>query len=369
MRVLQLVPNLNFGGLQEVASGLSVGLTERGHSVAVASWFGRSNHPEVELRLTRAGVDMIVLFASSQGRVQALRKLRACFASGQFDILHVHNREPEYYFWGALLARLAGVPVVINTVHATVVFERLSMIQTAMFRVATKMTSRMVSVSRESNTIPSGLFPRSPERLDAVENGLELSSFLAIPSRQLHDDIVFGAVGRMTPVKNHALLIEAFAAVVRKYPGVRLRLLGGGSLEATLRRQVADLGISGAVEFCGFSHDVAGFLASIDVFVLSSNSEGLPLSLLEAIAAGLPVIGTEVGGVPGVVRASQGGWLCPPRNPAAMATAMEAAIQSPDRLSKAEQARHFVAEHYSVSRMTADYEQLYRNLLSQVVRS
>src|SRR4029077_5966744 len=123
--------------------------------------------------------------------------------------------------------------------------------------------------------------------------------------------------------------------------GVRLRLLGGGSLEAMLRRQVDDLGISDAVEFCAFSHDVAGFLAGIDVFVLSSNSEGLPLSLLEAIAAGLPVIGTEVGGVPGVVRASQGGWLCPPRNPAAMATAMEAAIQSPDRLSKAEQARHF----------------------------
>jgi glycosyltransferase involved in cell wall biosynthesis len=119
------------------------------------------------------------------------------------------------------------------------------------------------------------------------------------------------------------------------------------------------------VQFLGFSHDVPGFLAGLDVYVLCSNSEGLPLSLMEAIAAGLPVISTEVGGAPGIVRRTDGGWLCPPNNPQALMNAMELAICYPERLERGERARRCVAETYSMARMTSHYEKLYGSLLHE----
>jgi glycosyltransferase involved in cell wall biosynthesis len=175
--------------------------------------------------------------------------------------------------------------------------------------------------------------------------------------------VVFGAIGRMTPVKNHRVLIEAFALVRAKYPGIRLRILGGGPLEEQLRGVANNLGLSESVELCGFDSDVAGFLSSIDVFALSSNSEGLPMSLLEAIASGLPVIATSVGGVPDVIRKTGSGWLSPPGEAAGLMKAMESAIQCPDRVAHGEKARRIVAEAYSSARMSADYERVYETLL------
>ena len=97
-------------------------------------------------------------------------------------------------------------------------------------------------------------------------------------------------------------------------------------MEPKLKEQVHDLGLDHAVEFCGFSHDVPGFLGSLDVYVLPSDFEAMPLSLLEAIASGLPVVATAVGGVPGIVKNTESGSLCPPNNAEALRAAMESAI-------------------------------------------
>src|SRR5260221_2626946 len=138
----------------------------------------------------------------------------------------------------------------------------------------------------------------------------------------------------MAKVKNHRLLIEAFAAARAKHPQIRLRLLGGGSLETELRQRASELGVASDVEFCPFRPDPSGVLGELDVFCLSSDSEGLPVSLLEALAPGLPVVATKVGGVPDVVARTESGWLSPPGDVAAFTAALEQAIAAPDRLDR-----------------------------------
>jgi glycosyltransferase involved in cell wall biosynthesis len=227
------------------------------------------------------------------------------------------------------------------------------------------LSDRVVSVCAEVEAVLRRRFVLPARKLSVVDNGVDLSRYVAVPGRDPHQEVVFGTVGRMTAVKNHRVLVEAFALARRKYAHIRLLLLGGGPLQSGLEQRVAELGLSDSVQFLGFSHDVPGFLAGLDVYVVSSNSEGLPLSLLEAIATGLPVVATEVGGVPGIVRTSDSGWLSPPNDPQALLAAMELAICSPQRRERGERARRFVAERYSASRMTADYEKLYQQLFHE----
>jgi glycosyltransferase involved in cell wall biosynthesis len=232
-----------------------------------------------------------------------------------------------------------------------------------LFRAAALFSHGIVSVCPEMDTfLRSRFFLPGPRRF-VVDNGIDLAPFLAVPARQSRDEVVFGFAGRMAPEKNHRVLIEAFGLLRRRNNRVRLRLLGAGPLEPELKQQVCNQGLCDAIEFCGFGHDVPGFLSGLDVYVLPSNFEGLPLSLLEAIASGLPVVATAVDGVPRIVKSTGSGWLCPANNPDALMAAMETAIACQDRSERAERSRRLLAQEYSAERMAAGYERVYQQLL------
>ena len=378
MRIFHLVPDLNYGGLQEVVRSLAICQLRSGHSVTVGCWTNSSNHPETEQELEQAGARIVYLRRAPDGtlwfdRLSLLRMLKSYLGRQNADILHVHNPF-DYYLYGAIAARMAGGTLIVQTLHATVMFDlaarrsagagRLKVERTkAKFWAAAMLTDKIVSVCSESEVILRSIFTLPGKKLCAIDNGIELAPFLAVPARPLRDEIVFGAVGRMSIEKNHSGLIDAFALARRNHGNIRLRLLGSGPLEQKLREQALHLGLGDLVEFCGFSHDVAGFLAGLDVFVLPSIGEGLPLSLLEAIASGLPVVATKVGGVPRIVHNTDSGWLCEPQDTASLGAALESAIACADRRNKGERARHLVAEHYAAERMSRDYDLLYRQLL------
>jgi glycosyltransferase involved in cell wall biosynthesis len=225
------------------------------------------------------------------------------------------------------------------------------------------LTDAMVSVCSEDETFLRNRFFLPGKKLLTVENGIDLASFLAVPFREPRREVVFGFAGRMAPEKNHRVLIDAFARLYQRYPDVRLRLLGSGNLEPDLKEQVHNLGLTEVVEFCGFGHDVPRFLEGLDIYVLPSDFEAHPLSLLEAIASGLPVVATTVGGVPKIVRQTDSGWLSRPGNAEALRDAMESAMNAPERWERPKQAKRLVAEHYSCERMSRDYERLYQELL------
>jgi len=172
-------------------------------------------------------------------------------------------------------------------------------------------------------------------------------------------------VGRFAPPKNHALLVEAFAQVRADAP-LYLLLVGGGELEDAVREQVAALGLESRVRFLGVRADVADILRASDVFVLSSRVEGNPLSVMEAMAAGLPVVSTAVGGVPELVREGATGLLVPSEDAGALARALQALVDDPvRRQAMGAAARQDAIAHFDIRHTVRGYEQLYEALLNR----
>lgn len=358
---------MNFGGLQEIVRVLCLAQRHVGHQVAIACWTNASNNPAAESQLQQAGVEILYLCRGAQGqRVSGKKylflKLKQRLGQGRADILHIHN--PFMHFlYGALAARAAGSTRVVLTVHATVWLEGRKKWK-PVFWTGAMLSHSIVSVCAEVEQIIRSRFVLPARKFTVIENGIELARFLAVPPRQLRQELTLGAIGRMTSEKNHRVLLHAFSRIAATYPHVRLRLLGGGLLEPELKGLTTTLGLDHSVEFCGFSHDTPAFLRSIDVFVLPSQSEAMPLTLLEAIASGVPVVATAVGNVPRILDLTGAGWLCQPGDVASLAKALEAAILSTHRIEQGEQARSKVSHHFSAERMSADYEQHYRKLLT-----
>jgi glycosyltransferase involved in cell wall biosynthesis len=367
VRIVHFLDRLTFGGLQTVVMDLAEAQRQAGHSVELALRNPKSNNPAAAERMAAAGVRLATPFRGLRRHwlmapPTVIRSLADYIGQERFDVVHSHH--PFSLHFVSPACRVAGAPHV-NTMHATAMIPRMTAWEKVVYFAAAQMTDRTVSVHRESEAALRGFFPLPAEKLRVVENGIALGRYFGVPRRPARDVITFGAVGRMQPVKNHRLLIEAFAAAHARHPGIRLRILGGGPLEDELRQRASELGVGPSVELCPFRPDPWSFLAEVDVFCLSSDSEGLPMSLLEALASGLPVVSTSVGGVPDVVRKTDSGWLAPAGDVAGYAAALEAAITAPERAERGERARRLV-EAYSVARMAADYQRIYEGLSPRV---
>jgi glycosyltransferase involved in cell wall biosynthesis len=277
------------------------------------------------------------------------------------DVIHGHN--PGVHHYAALAARLAGVPVCLNTRHSVTTSKGLPY-QERYFRWVKPFTSHVVFVC---DFVRRGLEPRlgyPPEKCSVILNGIPLAPFLAHPASPAsrRPRIRFGTIGRLVPAKGHAILIDAFARVCRTAPGAELSIYGYGDLQEGLQSQIARLGLAGRARLEGRTEDSAATLQDFDVFVFSSVNEGLPLVILEAMAAGLPIITTDVGGIPEVLP-KDSAWLCPPGDAQALAAAMLHAINCADLRERGEIARRLAAASYGMEHMAGRYQELYRRLL------
>jgi glycosyltransferase involved in cell wall biosynthesis len=169
-----------------------------------------------------------------------------------------------------------------------------------------------------------------------------------------------GIVARLSPEKDHALVFRAFEKVLGAVKNIRLLVIGDGAERANLEKLARQLRIDHKVTFTGFRKDIPDLLALLDLFVLCSRTEGMPLTLLEAMAAGKAIVCTSVGGIPGILESEVNGLLIPPEDEAGLAAALRKLIQDRSlaiRLGK--QARRDAEQKYSIEKMVGDYETLY----------
>ena len=214
-------------------------------------------------------------------------------------------------------------------------------------------------------------FPR--RRVRVVYNGIAAETFDASEGRAAvrvsqnlsADDPVIGIAARFAPVKDHATLLRAFADVVRERPNAKLALAGDGETRAAMERLAGELGIAASCRFLGVRRDVPALLASWDVFCLSSLSEGTSVTILEAMATGLPVAATDVGGNPEIVRNGETGFLTPRGDAPALGRAILDLLRDPKRARRfGDAGRTLARERFTIDRMTQKYRELYRELLS-----
>lgn len=283
--------------------------------------------------------------------------------SNRVRLVHAHEFTANTY--GALVARLAGVPVVA-TIHGKSYF-----VDQLKRRLAYRATCRMattVVVSEDLKRFVCMSLGISPRLLQVVYNGVpetELSSEastttlreeLSIPT----DHRIVGVIGSLYPVKGHTYLLQAIPDIVKAKGNTTFVLIGRGELEAQLRKQANDLGVDRHVRILGFRDDVPRLLRLIDVFVLPSLSEGLSVAILEAMAAGKPVVATQVGGNAELIVDGETGYLVPPMNPSALAAHILALLGDDSlRHRLGDAGRRRVAEAFSLQQMVKSYEQLY----------
>ena len=360
LRIVELVDSLAVGGTERMAVHLSRGLQARGHEVAVVCL--RTPGPLAE-PLHASGIRTLA-FDKPEGlhwpTMTALRRFLAEFRPG---VVHTHN--PLVHHYGVFAGRRASVPLIVSTVHG-IANIGASAKSDAIFAASCLFTDSIVAVCRMARDrfAAHPLLPSS--KLRVVYNGIPLEPYLAIPP--LPDPLpapstarpfVFGAVGRLVPVKDHATLLRAFSLLAAQHPHCRLEFLGGGALHGDLQRLAAGLGVAGRVVFHGERAETRDFYESIHAYVMSSLSEGLPMTLLEAMAAARPIVSTAVGGIPELVENAQAGWLCPPSNSEALTAALASALAAPDLAARGLRARQLVQQCGSLDAMVRGYEEIF----------
>ena len=272
--------------------------------------------------------------------------------------------------YARLAALLVSVPVVIAAEMGPV-GER-SLKKRLADRFLSLVTDHFVALSKATKVQTTALQSVASKRVSVIYPGVDPSQFTARgPGDDLRrslsiapDAPVIGVVARLDPVKGHVHLLDAIPQVLTRFPGSRLLIVGTGSAEGKLVQRVASLGLSKAVIFTGARRDIPQLLKAMDLFVLPSLHEGFGFALLEAMACCLPVVATEVGGIPEVVQDGQTGLLVPPADPSALAEAIIRLLEDETTRTAMGRAGHDrVMARFTVQRTAEETERLYERLL------
>jgi len=233
-------------------------------------------------------------------------------------------------------------------------------------RLAAKVTAKIICVSEHDRDLALRWKVARPEQLVVIHNGTNPQPFLKADGAPLRRELrlekatVLTFVGRLAPPKDPFALLEA----VKKLPEGVLLLVGDGELRPLVERSIRELGLVDRVRLLGQRSDIPRILAASNIFVLSSRWEGLPYTIIEAMMAGLPVVATEVGGVPELVEDGVTGFLIPPRDPEALAEALQKLIADPELRRRMGQAgREKALKEFTLDRMLRETERVYREVL------
>jgi glycosyltransferase involved in cell wall biosynthesis len=356
-----VLPALDAAGMEVMAASLSRALTGRGHEVGVTCLESGGVLAD-DLRADGYRVTLVPA-PGFQANVRA-PALEAWFRALQPDAVHVHS---GVWLKAARAARRAGVRSVVHTLHGLLDYE--PWYGPALKRWAARYTDRIVSVSEPLRDYLIHDVRVDQAKVSVILNGVNTRRFrpgprsgaVRQPLELREGRLVIGTVARLDPVKNHLLLLEAFALVHATMPQASLVIVGDGPLREALLSRVRELGLDGDVHFFGIARDVAPIYRDFDEFVLSSRAEGTSMSVLEAMASGVSVVATAVGGTPDLLAHGDCGMLVPSEDVGALAAAMTETLQDADRRRRlAGAAREHVIRRYSEDAMLRAYEALYR---------
>ena len=361
--VLHLSSTSGVGGAEMVVSRLAAVLDKsRFRSVVCLFRTGW-----LQEQCDRQGIATHVIPMKGMFDLGWLRKACEVVRRERIDLIHAHEFTGNTY--GSLIARLVGVPFVA-TVHGRNYYWEQGKRRLA-YRVVSRI-STMVAVSEDLKRFIARNVGVPEERIKVIYNGQEmLPSIAADEKRRLRTELgiapadqILGLVGSLYPVKGHHHLLAAVPQVLRVYPQATFLIVGKGDLEDSLREEVTRRGLEKAVRFLGYREDVPKLLSIMDIFVLPSLSEGLSLALLEAMAAGKPVVATNVGGNPELVRDGVTGFSVPPQDPDALAGGILSLLGDEGRRKIfGENGRKRVQQHFSLQAMADNYQKLYETCL------
>ena len=367
INILHLIQGLEIGGLEIMVVSLLERIDRSQYRPSICCYDSLGSLSQglsekgigVHLLKRRPGIDYLYPF-----------KLARYLRKSKIDILHLHN--PTALFYGTLAGKIAGIPCIIYTEHGRD-FSSSSKVKIAN-RILCRMVDKIVVVAECGKRYLVEHEGVNEKKIIKIYNGIDSKKFgirqeVTLIRRELgitDDQPIIGIVARLDPIKNHACIIRAMKIIVTSLPGAVLLIIGDGALRTELESLTANLGLQNHIKFLGARSNIGELLSVLDVFVLSSFSEGLSLTLIEACAAAKPIVATNVGGNAEIVKHECNGLLVPSDQPEVMARAILEILTDEAKASQmGEKGRKKFEEEFMLDVMLKNYEDMYESCLTE----
>jgi glycosyltransferase involved in cell wall biosynthesis len=355
IKIIYVIDGLIIGGAQVFLVDLIELLNKNLFDIKVVTIIEKGILAE---ELEKIGIEVVHLQKKGRLGLWLVLQLIKFLRREKPDIVHTHLFGGDT--WGRTAAILARVPVIISTEHNTNLDEGWTKRKVKKF--FSFFTKKIVAVSEAVRNYSVAVDHIKAKKITVIPNGIDISQFADITEKKFSNPPVIGVIGRLEPQKGHEYLFEALN-LIKAIPWV-LWVVGDGSLKNELERLAKDLSLRERIIFLGARKNIPEILSQVDIFVMPSLWEGLGLALLEAAAAGKPVVASRVGGVPEIIENGKTGILVEAKNVKSLADGLEHVLLGENEAAEmGQRARAAVAEKFSAGKMIGLYEKLYKNIL------
>lgn len=304
MKVIQVIPKLDLAGAEIMCENLTTALTDLDVEVVVVSLFNKRTM--ISERLEEKGIKIIYLNKRNGFDFQVIFDLIKVLKKEKPDVVHTHINVLIYV---AVASMFAGVKRKVHTVHSVANEEATTFKQKLYYIIFHYMNVTPVALTKEIQESIVQRYRISEEKVPIIYNGIDLSKCKKKKAYNIDHKLTFLHIGRFADVKNHKMLIDAFSNYIKKVPDSELLLIGDGPLMEEIKYKVQKLNLTDKIHFLGQKSDVFSYLNLADAFIFPSIYEGMPMTLIEAMGTGLPIIATNVGGIPSMIKNNYNGIL------------------------------------------------------------
>ncbi|OFW86824.1 MAG: hypothetical protein A2794_00155 [Alphaproteobacteria bacterium RIFCSPHIGHO2_01_FULL_40_8] len=357
MRILHLISSNGFYGAENVVLSILSALKKNGmQPFLICLKSSGKIEPEISLQAKQQDIHSEVISCNGKFDTRAIAGIKAFIRENNIDIVHSHNYKSNLY--GLLASRQAGVPI-ISTLHGWTGENNKIKFYEFIDKHVVKKMDHLVSVS-----------PKINAKATLIPNGVDVNKFDPINVKRdlrkefdLGNSFVIGTAGRLSREKGQIGLIKAFEKIKEQIPAAKLLIAGEGPLQKDLERYAGKKSLAGSVVFAGKVKDMPSLYKTMDIFVLSSITEGIPIVLLEAMAMQLPVISTDVGGTSYVIDPGKDGILIPPKDVNMLAENLVLLFKSKSlRSDLGQQARKKILDRFSLDSLYRSYLKIYEDI-------
>lgn len=356
MKIIQIIPMFGLAGAETMCENLTNGLIALGQDVRVVSLY--DYHSAITDRLENNGLKIYYVHKKRGIDPSIVIKLAKLFRKEKPDVVHSHLYALKYAVFASVLS---GIKVRVHTVHNVATKEMTPKDQKLNYFFYHHMKVVPVSLSQEIQETVIERYKLPKKQTPIIYNAIDLNKCIVKKNYSCKDRLKFVHIGRFSKQKNHDLLLRAFRQVKDAIPNADLSLLGKGELESEVKKLADELELSDSVHFLGVSSNVYPTLNQADVFVLSSEYEGMPMTIIEAMGTGLPIVSTNVGGISSMVEKDEEGLLtkCDPES---LASAMIKMNDRELREKCGHNSRKKAEKYFSQDQMARQYLKLYKSL-------
>jgi len=355
--LLYLTTDSKIGGAENIILALIKGLNRNKYSVGLLILSGTG--PLIG-EAKKLGIEVTALRMKSKFDIISLLKIFPYLRKKKIDILHTHLYHSNII--GALVKKWKRIPIFLYTSHGLPI-EKNSPLSLCNNLIMRKANHKIIAVSSDVKRKLINYGKVKPEKIILIHNGIDVSKFF---SSEKGKDILIGTIANLRLVKGHQYLLKAIPTVLEGIPSTKFLIVGQGPLRKDLEQLAKRLKITKNVIFTGYQKNIAEILAKLTLFVLPSIREPLGICLLEAMATGLPVVATNIGGIPEVVKDRETGLLVPPKNPEILAHAILTLLQNREKAKNmAIAGRRRVEEKFNLKIMVRKTEEVYQNLIGK----